>query len=200
MAEKPTRPRDPNELAYRIMLESTGQVPKTNPPEVKAKNPAAVELGRLGGLKGGAARAANAGVEEEVDPLAGGELVSVVLPCSAALATHGEGPRAAFTERGVERVEARRVRAGAHRGTKGQAATPMIRPSIQPVHLFEQITRAHAPRTSATWMGKPAARLATTGPDGSGAPHARRPCGGTEWLGAHPPAGCGTGCACTGCA
>ena len=59
MAKKQqTRPRDPNELAYRIMQESTGQLPKTNPPELPRKNPAAVELGRLGGLKGGAARAA----------------------------------------------------------------------------------------------------------------------------------------------
>jgi hypothetical protein len=52
------RPRDPNQLAYQIMLESTGQYPKAAPPAVKPKNPAAVELGRLGGLKGGAARAA----------------------------------------------------------------------------------------------------------------------------------------------
>jgi hypothetical protein len=51
------RPRDPNQLAYQIMLESTGQAPKYAPEE-KAKNPAAVALGRLGGLKGGAARAA----------------------------------------------------------------------------------------------------------------------------------------------
>jgi len=51
------RPRDPNELAYQIMLESTGQVPAYKPEE-KPKNPAAVALGRLGGLKGGAARAA----------------------------------------------------------------------------------------------------------------------------------------------
>ena len=36
------------------------------------------------------------------------------------------------------------VRAGAHSRVEGQAATPMIRPSIQPVHPFEQITRAHA--------------------------------------------------------
>lgn len=56
-----TRPRDPNQLAYQIMLESTGQAPKTEPPEVKKKNPAAVALGRLGGLKGGAARAAALG-------------------------------------------------------------------------------------------------------------------------------------------
>ena len=52
------RPRDANQLAYQIMLESTGQAPKTEPP---TKNPAAVLLGRLGGLKGGAARAAALG-------------------------------------------------------------------------------------------------------------------------------------------
>ena len=56
------RPRDPNQLAYQIMLESTGQAPKFNPEQTKpadlAKNPHAVALGRLGGLKGGAARAA----------------------------------------------------------------------------------------------------------------------------------------------
>ena len=51
------RPRDPNQLAYQIMLESTGQAPKYTPQE-KPKNPAAVALGRLGGLKGGIARAA----------------------------------------------------------------------------------------------------------------------------------------------
>lgn len=53
-----TRPRDPNELAHRVFLESIGEAPKTAPPVIKAKNPAAVALGRLGGLKGGAARAA----------------------------------------------------------------------------------------------------------------------------------------------
>jgi hypothetical protein len=53
------RPRDPNALAYRIMLESTGQAPKFDPDAAHAhKNPAAVALGRLGGLKGGKARAA----------------------------------------------------------------------------------------------------------------------------------------------
>jgi hypothetical protein len=55
------RPRDPNQLAYQIMLESTGQAPKFNPETNKsvdpAKNPHAVALGRLGGLKGGTARA-----------------------------------------------------------------------------------------------------------------------------------------------
>jgi hypothetical protein len=52
------RPRDPNELAYRIKLESTGQLPKTEAPKKKRKNPAAVALGRLRGLKRGAVRAA----------------------------------------------------------------------------------------------------------------------------------------------
>ena len=52
------RPRDPNQLAHRIMLESTGQVPEYDPnAEDAAKNPAAVALGRLGGVKGGQARA-----------------------------------------------------------------------------------------------------------------------------------------------
>ncbi len=51
------RPRDPNQLAHRIFLESIGEAPKFAPEE-KTKNPAAVALGRLGGLKGGIARAA----------------------------------------------------------------------------------------------------------------------------------------------
>lgn len=60
----PKRPRDPNQLAYQIMLESTGQAPKFAPGEKRekpidpTKNPHAIALGRLGGLKGGAARAA----------------------------------------------------------------------------------------------------------------------------------------------
>lgn len=55
------RPRDPNQLAYQVMLESTGQTEKLNPNEEKpldpSKNPHAVALGRLGGLIGGVARA-----------------------------------------------------------------------------------------------------------------------------------------------
>ena len=57
MAVKPDRPRDPNSLAQRIMLEATGQAPK--PDEVRdSRNPAAVALSRLGASKGGHARAA----------------------------------------------------------------------------------------------------------------------------------------------
>lgn len=46
---------DVNEMAFRIVGESLGELPKTVPP---AKDPAAVALGRKGGLKGGKARAA----------------------------------------------------------------------------------------------------------------------------------------------
>lgn len=49
------RPRDVNQLAKLVLDIATGQAPSAPPPE---KNPAAVALGRLGGLKGGAARAA----------------------------------------------------------------------------------------------------------------------------------------------
>lgn len=55
MATKPKRPRDPFQLAKLIGDISTGQVKDENPDE--GKNPAAVALGRLGGKKGGQARA-----------------------------------------------------------------------------------------------------------------------------------------------
>jgi hypothetical protein len=47
---------DLSQLAKRIVDEATGDEPKTEPPPVK--NEAAVALGKLGGKKGGAARAA----------------------------------------------------------------------------------------------------------------------------------------------
>lgn len=54
MAKKPKRPRDTNQLAKFIADLATGEVPdKTD----DGKNPAAVALGRMGGLKGGKARA-----------------------------------------------------------------------------------------------------------------------------------------------
>lgn len=51
-----TRPRDPNELAKQLVDEATGAEAKYDPNE--GKDPAAVALGRKGGLKGGNARAA----------------------------------------------------------------------------------------------------------------------------------------------
>jgi hypothetical protein len=55
MAKKPTRPKDANQLAKSIVDVATGEKEKEPPTdEVKA---AAAALGRLGGLKGGNARA-----------------------------------------------------------------------------------------------------------------------------------------------
>lgn len=59
MAEKIKRgkqgPEDANEVAFRVFQESVGEC--DNPISESKKNPAAVSLGRLGGLKGGKARA-----------------------------------------------------------------------------------------------------------------------------------------------
>jgi len=57
MTKRPSRPRDPNQLAKRIADIATGELTDHDP--AAGKLPAAVELGRRGGLKGGAARAAN---------------------------------------------------------------------------------------------------------------------------------------------
>ena len=53
-----TRPRDQNQLAHQVFLESIGEAPKVEDDLAPKKNEAAVSLGRLGGLKGGKARAA----------------------------------------------------------------------------------------------------------------------------------------------
>jgi hypothetical protein len=50
------RPTDPNQLARQIVDEATGEAPPFDPDA--GKDPAAVALGRRGGLKGGKARAA----------------------------------------------------------------------------------------------------------------------------------------------
>jgi hypothetical protein len=61
MTEKrPRRPRDPNQLAKRIVDLATGEASEDSDPPKPAdsdKNPHAVELGRLGGKRGGRARA-----------------------------------------------------------------------------------------------------------------------------------------------
>jgi hypothetical protein len=51
------RPRDVNELAKQLVDEATGEAPPAPDPD-EGKDPAAVSLGRRGGLKGGKARAA----------------------------------------------------------------------------------------------------------------------------------------------
>ena len=55
-ASKQTKSRDVNQFAKNIIDQMTGDAPRQLPP---TKNPAAVELGRRGGLKGGKARAAS---------------------------------------------------------------------------------------------------------------------------------------------
>lgn len=57
MPKKPRRPRDVNELARLIADQATGATPVDQAALADGKNPAAVALGRLGGLKGGRARA-----------------------------------------------------------------------------------------------------------------------------------------------
>lgn len=57
------RPRDPNQLAFNVVREATGEDEKFEP-EAKEKNPHAVALGRLGGRKGGKARAAKLTAKE----------------------------------------------------------------------------------------------------------------------------------------
>lgn len=56
------RPRDVNELAAQIVDEATSDEPP--PDRDEGKDPAAVALGRKGGLKGGKARAAKMTAEE----------------------------------------------------------------------------------------------------------------------------------------
>jgi hypothetical protein len=54
MPKRSSKPRDLNRLASAIVQEATGEAPEEPPSD---KNPHAVALGRLGGQKGGAARA-----------------------------------------------------------------------------------------------------------------------------------------------
>jgi len=55
-SKKTKRPRDFNQRALEIVREATADKQEAAEPESE-KNPAAVALGRLGGLKGGKARA-----------------------------------------------------------------------------------------------------------------------------------------------
>jgi len=55
------RPTDFSQRALQVVREATGEEPKQEPPE---KNTHAVALGRLGGKKGGKARAAKLSAEE----------------------------------------------------------------------------------------------------------------------------------------
>jgi hypothetical protein len=59
------RPRDANELAKQLVDEATGDAEKFDPDA--GKDPAAVALGRKGGLKGGKARAAKMTPEARIE-------------------------------------------------------------------------------------------------------------------------------------
>jgi hypothetical protein len=62
MPDRSRRPRDPNQRAKLIVDIATGEVEDQAADE--GKSPAAVELGRKGGLKGGRARAEKLTAEE----------------------------------------------------------------------------------------------------------------------------------------
>lgn len=62
MPKRSSKARDINKLAKSIVDQATGQTPSQE--AEKPKNQAAVELGRLGGLKGGKARAKALSPEE----------------------------------------------------------------------------------------------------------------------------------------
>ena len=60
-SRKKQGPKDVNEIAFRVAAEAAGEKPEE---WEDGKNPAAVALGRLGGLKGGKARAAKLSPEQ----------------------------------------------------------------------------------------------------------------------------------------
>jgi hypothetical protein len=62
MPKRSSKPRDLNQLAKAIVDQATSDEPEPDPYE--GKYPAAVELGRLGGQKGGKARAAKLTADE----------------------------------------------------------------------------------------------------------------------------------------
>lgn len=63
MPKRSSKPRDLNSMAAAIVNQSTDPEDKGDDP-YEGKNPAAVELGRLGGKKGGKARAQKLTAEE----------------------------------------------------------------------------------------------------------------------------------------
>jgi hypothetical protein len=58
MPKRSSKPRDLNALAASIVADSTDEDERQDEPADDGKDPAAVALGRKGGLKGGKARAA----------------------------------------------------------------------------------------------------------------------------------------------
>jgi hypothetical protein len=69
MAKRKRKGEDVNEIAFRVVRESTAEPIPINTAK-KRKNPAAVALGKLGGKKGGRARA------DKLDPARRREIAS----------------------------------------------------------------------------------------------------------------------------
>ena len=65
MPKRSRKPRDLNRLASEIVKDATDESPPQEPDS--GKDPAAVELGRRGGLKGGKARAAKMTAKQRRD-------------------------------------------------------------------------------------------------------------------------------------
>jgi hypothetical protein len=65
MLERSKRPRDTNQLAKFIVDVATGNAPPPAPEP--QKNPAAVAMGKLGGKKGGPARAAKLSAKKRTE-------------------------------------------------------------------------------------------------------------------------------------
>jgi hypothetical protein len=66
-SSKPKRPSDVNALAASIVAAATDETPKAEPTPEELAHAAAVSLGRLGGLKGGKARAASLSKKRRAD-------------------------------------------------------------------------------------------------------------------------------------
>jgi hypothetical protein len=65
MSKHPKRPRDFSQAAKLVVDIASGQIDDREPtPEEQGKDPAAVALGRKGGIKGGKARWANLSPEQ----------------------------------------------------------------------------------------------------------------------------------------
>jgi len=65
MPKRSSKPRDLNAMAAAVVAQSTSDEPEPDPYE--GKDPAAVELGRKGGKKGGKARAEKLTAEQRAE-------------------------------------------------------------------------------------------------------------------------------------
>jgi hypothetical protein len=62
--KRPSLRKDENEIAFGVVRAMIGEGPRPLPPGERQKNPEAVKRGRMGGKKGGTARAAKLTAEQ----------------------------------------------------------------------------------------------------------------------------------------